>query len=461
MNNINFSWKDICDDSILLKFFESLFDPVAVINANGVFLYVNPAYERELGVSSVKILGKNIRDVAPESTILKVLDSGDSIIEQTSTIKALGLDIIVSSIPLYKKGILMGAVSIFKNVSGIRKLTDELERLKNASEYLSERTVSKDFSDIIGTSENMRKSLLKAMKASKTDITVLLQGETGTGKDLFAKAIHNASNRRNGPLVCINCAALPENLLETELFGFNDGAFTGARKGGKPGKFELANGGTLFLDEIGDMNLSLQAKILRVLQTKVVDRIGATKSIHIDVRIIAATNQDLQSLINQGRFRSDLYYRLNVFNIRISPLRERKCDIPALSSYFLNKYSEESCKLTMSAMNILVNYTWPGNVRQLQNVIESTVASCDRKYITPADFPEYLKTSIFSDTDTDVSDTDDNELNLNKRVDHLERMLLLKALDATRGNRSEAIELLGISRGCFYKKIAKHGIVTK
>lgn len=456
-----FSWSEICDESFLLNFFESILDPVAVIDAEGVFKYVNSAYERELGVIPEKVIGRNIRNIAPESIVLNVLESGCPLFEQPSRILSLNIDIIVSCIPLYKDGILAGAASVFRNITAIKKISEELDRAKSISDYFMEESGSKEFSSIIGMNKCFRNTLSKAMKAAKSDITVLLTGETGTGKDLIAMSIHNASKRKSGPYIGVNCAALPENLLETELFGYEDGAFTGARRGGKPGKFELANGGTIFLDEIGDMNLVLQAKLLRVLQNKEIDRVGSIKSIPVNVRIIAATNQNLLYLIERGIFRWDLFYRLNVFSINVCPLRDRKSDIPLLSTYFLNKFMKKEkkiLKLTASAQRSLINYDWPGNIRELQNIMESTVVSCDHTFISASDLPEHLQSMISEHVYPPSSDEED-EMNLSKRISSLERILISKALDRSRGNRSEAIRILGISKRTFYEKLSKYKIL--
>lgn len=456
-----FPWQDLCDESFVVRFLESVHDPVVVIDAEGTCIYVNPAYYRELGGEALTAIGTNSFRIAPEAIINKVLKSGKPISEQPSRILRLGLDIIVTSIPLYKNGVLKGAVSVFKNITMVKRLSEELDRMKNITSYLHEQVFPEQFKDIIGSNKNFRDTISRALKASNSEVTVLIQGETGTGKDLVAKAIHNASKRKQGPFIQINCAAIPENLLESELFGFEDGAFTGARRGGKPGKFELADGGTLFLDEIGDMSIVLQAKLLRALQEKEIERVGGTKSIPTDVRFIAATNQDLQAMMEGNKFRADFYFRLNVFRINMIPLRERMDDILLLSNHFLKKFTEregKDIKLSSSAQKVLARYKWPGNVRELRNVIESAVVFCEREYIQIEDLPEYLIASIPPEARIEGRPTDEGSLSFQEKISLLDRGRILKAIEKAGNNRSEAMRMLKMSRSSFYGKIAKYGI---
>lgn len=458
-------WRNLCDESFLVNVLESMHDAVIVINAEGDIVYGNRAYSREIGIQVEDLFGMNMADIAPDAVCLKVLRCGRAIIERPHRIPRVGIDIVVNSVPLYKEGALVGAVTIFRNVTEIKRLSEELERMRHFTDHLQEQLFPEEFKDIIGSNKSFRNMLHRAIKASRSDITVLIQGESGTGKDLLARAIHNAGRRKRRPFVAINCAAIPENLLESELFGFEDGAFTGARKGGKPGKFELASGGTLFLDEIGDMSIVLQVKLLRALQEKEIERVGGTKSVRTNVRIIAATNQNLQREIEEKKFRSDLFYRLNVFNINMIPLRERMDDIPILIAYFQEKFAErenrKKKKLCSSALKVLMAYDWPGNIRELQNVIESAMISCDNGRIEAEDLPEYLLSMAPDHRPSNrflYSAAGDDELNLEEQVCQLERELMLQALKKTANNRSQAIRMLGISRSAFYQKIAKYRI---
>jgi Nif-specific regulatory protein len=294
-----------------------------------------------------------------------------------------------------------------------------------------------DFSHIIGSSNPMRQVYEQVTQVARTNTTVLLRGESGTGKEMVAHAIHYNSLRSNKPFVRVSCAALPETLIESELFGYEKGAFTGAQAR-KKGRFELANGGTLFLDEIGDLNLSTQIKLLRVLQEREFERLGGTETIKINVRLIVATNKDLEKAIEHGEFRSDLYYRLNVFTIFMPPLRERKPDILLLADHFLEKYGKEHGKdirrISTPAIDMLTSYHWPGNVRELENVIERAVVVCDSNVIHGHHLPPTLQTAEGTDTIT--------RLSLGDAVAAFERDIIQDALKTTRGNRAKAAKLL-------------------
>ena len=299
----------------------------------------------------------------------------------------------------------------------------------------------------------MKQVLGLAIKVARSEATVLIRGESGTGKEVMAKIIHYNSPKAKGPFVKVNCAAIPDNLLESELFGYVGGAFTGARKEGKAGKFEMAQGGTIFLDEIGDMDMSMQVKLLRVIQEKEVERIGGTKTISLDVRIVAATNQNLEELIKEGKFRQDLYYRLNVIEIKIAPLRKRKEDIPILVHHLVKKISGENLNVTPRVMNILNSYDWPGNVRELQNVMEHACIMRNGTIIDPYSLPQYMQPK----EPGEESRTENMSYNLKEMTAILEKDLILEALKKF-SNKSRAIEELGISRSSFYEKIKKYGI---
>lgn len=459
-------WMDLCDESFLVMVLESMYDALVVVDNIGQIVYVNPAYTRELNVQPEKVVGRKIQDVAPESIILKVLETGQPEIGVQSRIIKLGIDVIVNSTPIFKDGILSGVVSVFRDVTTVRKLSEQLEIMKDYQDYLREQLLKKvipeEFKGIIGNSAKFRNMLARAMTASRSDITVLIQGETGTGKELLAHAIHNASRRKQQPFIEINCAAIPENLLESELFGYEGGAFTGARKTGKPGKFELADKGTLFLDEIGDMSLTLQSKLLRIIQGQRFERIGGTRSILTDVRIIAATNRKLESMIQENSFRKDLFYRLNVFTLDTIPLRDRKDDIPILSFHFLKHFCDREnrkCRLSQSVINTLLKYDWPGNVRELMNVMEAAVVSCNSRYIEKRHLPAYFLAAMSSDP-KEKADESSNSLHLGSKISGIEKEYILRALKETSHNKSKAMKMLGISRSAFYDKIKKYNIST-
>lgn len=308
-------------------------------------------------------------------------------------------------------------------------------------------------SNIIGESKAMENVYRLIAQVSKADTTVLLRGESGVGKELVAHAIHYNSPRSSRPLIMVNCAALPETLIESELFGHEKGAFTGAvftRKG----RFELANGGTIFLDEIGDLSPTIQVKLLRVLQEKEFERIGSATTIKIDVRIIAATNRNLEELILQGAFRQDLYYRLNVFPIFIPPLRERRTDIPLLLDFFVKKYSSAHKKpihsISTSAMDLLMNYHWPGNVREMENCIERAVLMSNDGVIHGHNLPLIMQPVNFTGTNRTGS--------LQAALDNLEREMVIDALKSSRGNLAKAARMLGITERIMGLRVAKHGV---
>ncbi len=312
--------------------------------------------------------------------------------------------------------------------------------------------------NVIGISDKMQEVFKTALKAARTKATILLIGESGTGKELIAKAIHFESDRSKGPFLAINCAAIPENLLEAELFGYEKGAFTGALVS-KPGKFELANGGTIFLDEIGDLPLALQAKLLRVIQDKTFERIGGTKSIKVDIRIIAATNKDLEEMVKNGKFREDLYFRLNVIPIYLPPLRERKEDIPLLIDHFLKKFNKEYGKnisINKSAMEKLINYSWPGNVRELENTIERLIILAEGDEITLDDLPFYIK----QDEESRIIGVKLKD-SLPSQIEFIEKKAIEKALKACNYNQTKAAKMLGLTKRQINYKIKKYGLIKK
>lgn len=331
-----------------------------------------------------------------------------------------------------------------------------------ATKILHDNAYTVDFGDIIGDSREMREVKNFANKISDSDSTVLIRGESGTGKELFARAIHNASARRNAPFVAINCGAIPESLLESELFGYEEGAFTGARKNGKIGKCELAHNGTLFLDEIGDVPLSMQVKFLRMLQEKTIERVGGSKSININVRVIAATNRKLESMIETNEFRSDLYYRLSVIPIFIPPLREHCEDIKLLADYFIKKYDKKLNKdismIDFESLRYLENYKWPGNIRELENVIECAMNIESKNVLTIDSFPKRIKQNIiYENTSSSIREIKTVEAHRNK----YDRDLIIETINKcgwdTEGKKKAAKEL-GIGIATLYRIIKKYQI---
>jgi len=377
INKVGSHLTDFKEYIYLLKaILDSTQDAISVVDENGIGIYINPAYTRMVGMTEKDIIGKPATvDIAEgESIHMQVLKTRKPIKGALLKVNPNRKQVIVDAAPIFIDGKLKGSVGIAHDITHIRELTRELEQAKQIIRNLEAKYT---FEDIIGEHSTILKAVDRAKKAADTTITVLLRGESGTGKELFAHAIHNESNRRNNQFVRVNCAALEGSLINSELFGYVEGAFTGALKGGKQGLFEKANKGTIFLDEIGEISLETQARILRVIQEKEIIPVGGNQPMRIDVRIIAATNIDLESAVEENRFRKDLYYRLNVFPINIPALRERKSDIYLLSSYLIRKCNQEYGRnvsdISSKAVEVLSEYHWPGNVRELENIIARAI----------------------------------------------------------------------------------------
>ncbi len=338
----------------------------------------------------------------------------------------------------------------------------EFRNLKRENVQLRQQLKRKyRFENIIGDSERMQKVFEIIEKVADTDSTVLILGESGTGKELIAKAIHYNSYRRDNPFVPVNCAAIPSELLESELFGHEKGAFTNAIRM-RIGRFEMANGGTVFLDEIGDMNPLLQSKLLRVLQERQFERVGGTKTIKTDIRILAATHQDLKGLVQQRKFREDLYYRLNVIPIGVPPLRERRADIPLLTQHFLEQFNKRKKKkikgIHEDAMGRLVQYSWPGNVRELENTIERMVILVDGDIVMSSDLPEKFQEAAGSAAQSQSQDIPENGICLDEAVNEYERRLILQALVKTGWVKNKAAQLLNLNRTTLIEKIKRQNL---
>ncbi|MCL6477563.1 MAG: sigma 54-interacting transcriptional regulator [Peptococcaceae bacterium] len=451
------------DQKLLFKILDNIHDVVIIIDSDTTIVYANEAYARILGVPVHKVLGRRLDQIEPSALSIEVLRTGETILNRPAYLHSVGIDVVGQSFPLFEGKKIIGCVTIINSVSEVMRLNRELQLTKGVAEYLRERLdqfeqLPGSFQECVGQNSRLRETLHLAAKVARTDSTVLIRGESGVGKEVLARAIHNHSRRKDKPLIKVNCAAIPEELLESELFGFEDGAFTGARKGGKLGKFELAHGGTIFLDEIGDMSISMQAKILRVLQEKEFERVGGTESIKVNIRVIAATNRDLEKMIEEGTFRRDLYYRLNIVPLFLLPLRERKDDIPALAKYFLAQFSKNiggDLILSPQTTGLLQSYDWPGNVRELQNVLEHASIICGGNLIEPRHLPAYLNPPSREDLRAQ-----ENIYDLKEAVANLERELITSAL-ANSSNRSTAIQALNISRRAFYDKLRRYNIDFK
>ncbi len=343
----------------------------------------------------------------------------------------------------------------------LRRALDEQRLQQENQELKSKITKTYRFENIVGVSGRMQQVFQKVAKVASANATVLLRGESGTGKELIARAIHYQSKRSEAHMVEINCASIPENLLESELFGHEKGAFTGAYKL-KQGKFEIANGGSLFLDEIGELPLSLQAKLLRVLQERRFNRVGGVENIEVDVRLIAATNADLEKKMSEGLFREDLYYRLNVIPIMIPPLRERQEDVGPLTDHFLKKYAAKDQRkiesISADARKILMAYEWPGNVRELENAIENAVVMCDSGSIEPDDLPPYLKGRRAINSPLLQIINDRNDLSYRDKLEACEREIIRQALVECENNKTKAAQKLGFTLRTLRNKVNKYSL---
>jgi PAS domain S-box-containing protein len=442
--------------------FEHIHDGVCVTDKKGYITHFNRPYGRFLGVDPSEQIGKHITEVVENTRMHIVAETGVAEINDSQSIK--GQNMLVQRIPIKENGktvAVFGQV-IFKNIKDMASLVKKLSQLESQVKlYQKEldtlRSAKYSFDSIIGTSEVMESLKKEAFKAAATNLSVLISGESGTGKELFAQSIHNGSCRKCRPFIRLNCAAIPKDLLESELFGYEKGAFTGARTTGKPGKFELAHTGSLFLDEIGDLPLDMQPKLLRAIEEKEFERVGGNKMIHSDFRLIAASNQDLETLVERGEFRADLYYRLNVVPLQIPPLRERGDDVILLAEHLITHAAagvlQGSPSLTESAKSLLKNHNWPGNVRELDNVIERTRATCSGDKITVSDLPLYLHKSQGK-----INSRVREHSLLKEVVAKAERTAIRDALHVTEYNKAKAAEMLGIHRTLLYKKIRKYNI---
>lgn len=372
-------------------------DGICVVDRTGEVTFVNPSYLRIVHKTPEMVLGENVFERAPEGNRSGVLRSGIARIGSISH-KKDGTTLVANVNPIFAGGEIAGVVSVVRDITELQTLMEELRAASAKAEYFEQellrtKKTAEAFESYIGKSGKVVDVLALATKAAGVSANVLIRGESGTGKEVVAEGIHYASDRRRGPFIRVNCGAIPQALLESELFGHEKGAFTGAVKR-KLGKFELADGGTIFLDEIGEMAKDMQVKLLRVLQQKEFDRVGGEETVHVDVRIIAATNRNLEDMMRTGDFREDLYYRLNVIPILLPPLRERIEDIPLLVEHFAQRVASRTARrvpvVTPEAMQLLMHYRWPGNVRELENVMERVITLMEVPAITEGSLPSYL-----------------------------------------------------------------------
>ena len=434
-----------------------------IVDKAGIITFMNQTYLHLLEMNKEDVVGRHILEITPHSKLPEILRTGD--IHKIDTWTVNGRDTIITRTPIIKNGEITGAVgrSLFLDMSGAKMLINKLQETAKELNYYKEEfrqhyQARWQFDDIIGTSPEFTMVKSMAQQLAHTMSTILITGESGTGKELFAQSIHNQGGQE-GPFVRVNCAALPENLLESELFGYEEGAFTGAKKGGKPGKFELAKGGTMFLDEIGDMPIGMQTKLLTVLQERVIERVGGTNPISIKVRVIAASNRDLEQMVANHQFREDLYYRLNVVRLNLPPLRERIEDIPLLVRYLMavinTNLKAHVPNISGEALHMLQSYNWPGNVRELQNLLERAINLASLKQAVRLEvqhFPSLGDEAL----PPAVNETGPNTLSVS--VQKLEKELIEQMLKSTNYNKAQTAKKLGLNKSVLYSKMRKYGL---
>lgn len=449
---------------------ESSYDGLYLTNGQGITLRVNEAFEKLTGVPAIEMVGLNVEDLVRERGIVSesvsalVLKQGKPVTIMQRTLA--GRTALTTGTPVFdRKGRIFRVVSNVRDITELMQLKQQLVQAQGLSKHyeseLRALQMQYDTEKLIVGSRIMKELLDNVTRIAQVKSTVLITGESGTGKELIAEIIHTNSPRRKGPFIKINCGAIASNLLESELFGYDPGAFTGAKKGGRAGYFELAVGGTILLDEISELPFSLQANLLRVIQNKEIMRVGGEKTIPVDVRIIAATNRDVGQLVANNQFREDLYYRLNVVPVEVPPLRARKEEIPLLAAHFIklfNKKYDMHKELFPDVIDILMNYDWPGNVRELENVIERLVVTIPRDVLTSEDLPNNLKNFMRKDVHPQISV--EGVLPLKEAVEFVEREIISHAYSRYRATR-EVARHLGIDPSTVLRKAAKYGITAE
>lgn len=458
----------------------SIDEGIHVVNAAGETIYYNEVIAELDGLEKEEVIGKHILDVFPSlnthtSTLLQVITLGAPIVNQPQTytnMKGKQVDTVNTTLPIHVSGKLVGAVEVAKDISKMKQLSEKLLELQEKvsathKNVKNRKTKSKPYfqiDDFITQDESMKQLKRSILRIAQTDSPVLVYGETGTGKEIVVQALHSVSGRSKSAFIAQNCAALPSSLLESLLFGTTKGSFTGSVD--RAGLFELADGGTLFLDEINSMPIELQAKLLRVLQEGAIRRIGGSKNYPVDIKIVAAMNEEPWEAVQEGRLRSDLYYRINVVSVALSPLRERKLDIPLLIEHFLAMYSErfqrKLARLAPSLLNKMINYHWPGNVRELEHAIEAAMNMAEGDILKEEDFPESIRrnwSNSRSISENTGGESSGNSLcSLKERLVEEEKHWIEKAMQATQGNIKQAAAGLQIPRQTLQYKLKKYGI---
>lgn len=431
---------------------ESISDGFMILDNHGTILYINKVGLSILGLDQ-DVIGKNLRSITNfEPEIFDVFKTGKGWVDKefiVDLVSKKNVHLVKTAIPIFdSNNQVMAVVDTFREIHRVQKLVNKISGCQ----------AKFTFADIIYRSKEMARIVEFAKRIAESSSPVLIYGESGTGKEVFAHAIHNHSPRRDGPFVVVDCSAIPHELAESELFGYVEGAFTGARRGGRPGKFEMANGGTIFLDEVGELPLEIQKKFLRCLESRTITRVGDHTPIPVDVRVIAATNRNLEQEVLEHNFREDLFFRLNVISFCIPPLRERREDIIPLAQAFIQRFSKSMAKpevhLSPEAEECLLAYSWPGNVRELRNAIERALNLVDG----PVILPEHLPAKIQQGKQPFITDGQSHSSPSLPLLDQVERQTIMLTLSRVNGNKKEAARLLGISRSTLYEKLKKYNI---
>ncbi len=455
--------------SALKLFFRNPYESLLIVDKEAKIQFMDRRTEKLFGLKQGGAKGQDIRTFIPQSGLPVTLETGQPMIGRIFEVN--GEKRIGSVYPLFQEGEVVGAVGrlIFQSLEEVERINAEIKNLKKEIHELKEKDKQEyssryTFENILGASALMKDAIELAKKIAMINTDVLIVGESGTGKELFAHSIHDYAHG-NRPIIKINCPAIPFELAESELFGYEKGAFSGALASGKPGKFEIAHNGTIFLDEIASLPLSIQAKLLRVLQEREIERLGSTRPRKVNFRIIAATNTDLKELVKDGKFREDLYYRLAKAIFPIAPLRERKGDLPLYISHFLVKinlsFGTSIKKVSPQALDVMLNYQWPGNVRELINVLEQAVLKAWKgESILVEHLPAELKTDLSREHGTARIKEDEGKKIFKREMEDREKEMILAALERVRGSKTQAARILSMPRSTLYEKIKRFGLTA-
>jgi len=450
---------------MLYTIFNALPTGIYFCDTDLIIRFINTAYADYLGVKPEDAIGRSVKDFIPLTRAPIVIQSGKAELGDLGplTNDGQGKTLIVNRIPVKSPaGKVCGMISqaLFSDPSELKATAAKIEQLGRTVKFFKEQIKSVlsarySLDDILGKSAAISRAKELITMYARTDTPILIQGVTGVGKELFANALHMVSPRADGPFVCINCGAIPHELFESELFGYSTGAFTGAKKEGKMGKIEIANKGTLFLDEVGEMPLSAQVKLLRILEDKMISRLGSTHPVKVDFRLVVATNRNLKTMIREGTFREDLYYRLSAMAVTIPPLCERREDIPIIAQSMLERLNRGDLGFSSEAMGILMRYNWPGNIRELRNVIERAASFCGGTAIEARDLPAEIVSSAVAEPELPCT----GHYALSKLRDFNERQLILDTLSREEWNMVRTARVLEISRATLYEKLKKYNIL--